>query len=195
MILQRRLSRQKGLRLVAISLGLMASMAVVLVFNPLPPVAAQSLRPEGAAYIIYQRLPFIPKENQYRRRDTGEVDPEHTLVSRLIRYNEDVKRRTSYRLDWQITFADFLGINEVIDPERYPGSSTLQTNPTESDIKAIAQLPRDQRRALLDLLSELYAPPSAQPQAPSRNQPKPSVDAETGRPRLSKPGDAQLLMP
>lgn len=191
----RRLLQKKAFKTAAIAITFMASIAIYPALHLPPPVAAQSLRPEGAAYIIYQRLSYIPKENQYRRKDTGEIDPDHTLVSRLIRYREDVKRRTPYRLDWQLTLADYMGINEPMDIDDYPGSSTLQTNPAESDIKAIAQLTREQRRALLDLLTDLYAPPSAKPKPPPNSEPAPNAEVETGRPRLSQPGDAQLLMP
>ncbi len=160
------------------------------------PTLAQSLRPEGAAYIIYQRLPFIALENQYRRNDTGEIDKDHTLISRLIRYNEDTKRRSSYRIDWQLTIADYLGANESIDADRYPGSTTLQINPTKGDIAAIGKLTLAQRRSLIALLTELYAPPqetrpSLKPIAPVPSQ----REATPPRPGLAKPGDANLLLP
>jgi hypothetical protein len=160
------------------------------------PILAQSLRPEGAAYIIYQRLPFIALENQYRRNDTGEIDKDHTLISRLIRYNEDTKRRSSYRIDWQLTIADYLGANENIDADRYPGSTTLQINPTKGDVAAIGKLTQAQRQSLIALLTELYAPPqetrpSVKPIAPKPSQP----EVAPLRPGLAKPGDANLLLP
>ena len=157
---------------------------------------AQTLRPEGAAYIIYQRLSFIPKENQYRRQDTGEIDPEHTLISRLIRYNEDVKKRSFYRIDWQLTLADYLGANEKIDLDRYPGNSTLKTNPAEADIAAMGKFTLAQRQTLVNLLAELYTPPEA-PRTEIKSPEKPSnqQNSTPSRPGLAKPGDANLLMP
>lgn len=160
------------------------------------PAAAQSLRPEGAAYIIYQRLSFVPLENQYRRQDTGEIDKNHTLISRLIRYNEDVKKRSSYRFDWQLTFADYLGANETIDIDRYPGNTTLQTNPAKADIAIINKFTLAQRQALITLLAELYAPPqapSSTPQRPATNA-SPPPTTKPSRPGLTKPGDANLLL-
>lgn len=157
------------------------------------PVLAQSLRPEGAAYLIYPRLSFLPQENQYLRKDTGEVDQEHTLVSRFIRYNEDVKKRSSYRIDWQLTMADYLGANESIDVDRYPGSATLQINPAQADIAAINKLTLAQRQAFISLLEELYAPPPAEP-AQIKKPPSPPPSTKPSRPSLTKPGDANLLL-
>ncbi len=159
------------------------------------PLLAQSLRAEQSAAIIYQKLTYLPQENQYRRQDTGEIDPEHTLISRFIRYHQDLQKRpVIYALDWKITLADYLGLNEPIVPERYPGSATLQENPAEKDLELISRLNRRQRQELVDLLVSLYktnAGPSPQPAAESTSQPtttdKPAV------PSLSRPGDAQLL--
>lgn len=186
------------------------SFAILGNFNPsLPNAIAQdvpptvsntsSLRVEDVAAIVYQQLPYLPKENQYRRSETGEVDPNHTLISRFIRYHQDVKKRqTRYRLDWRITFADYLGANELIDPDKYPGKISLQTNPVTTDIKAIQGLNRRQRQEVVDLLALIYKPKAStanpnSPQASPTPQAAPSVDPR--KPSLGKPGDAQLLMP
>ena len=157
-----------------------------------------SIRAEGAAAIVYQQLPYLPKENEYRRKETGEIDPEHTLISRFIRYNQDLKKRTNrYRFDWKLTLADYLGANETINPETYPGSLTLTTNPFETDVKAIQVLNRRQRQELVDLLAFIYKP-QVTTQAP-KIKPSPTPQStpidESGKPSLAKPGDAQLLMP
>ncbi len=160
-----------------------------------------SIRVEDVAVVVYQKLPYLPKENQYFRQETGEIDPEHTLVSRLIRYHQDFKKRsTRYRFDWKLTLADYLGINDAINPDNYPGKLSLKTNPVETDIKAIQSLKRHQRQELVDLLALLYKPqistpatPSASPNVPATSKSKPVVDLS--KPSLSKPGDAQLLMP
>lgn len=185
------------------------SFAILGNFNPsLPNAIAQdsppvisntsSVRVEEAAAIVYQQLPYLPKENQYRRLDTGEIDPNHTLVSRFIRYHQDVKKRqTRYRLDWKITFADYLGVNELIDPDKYPGKLTLQTNPAATDIKAIQVLNRRQRQELVDLLALIYKPKASANPAPPKASPTPQAtpSVDPRKPSLGKPGDAQLLMP
>ena len=120
---------------------------------------SSSIRAEGAAAIVYQQLPYLPKENGYKSKETGEINPEHTLISRFIRYNQDLKKRTNrYRFDWKLTLADYLGANETINPETYPGSLTLTTNPFETDVKAIQVLNRRQRQELVDLLAFIYKP-------------------------------------
>lgn len=157
-----------------------------------------TLTVEQIALQIYEQLPELPKENNYRRRDNGEPDPDHTLLSRLIRYHRDIqKRQTRYRFDWKLTLADYLGLNEPMEPERYPGNSTLKTNPLATDTAAIRALSRQQRLALVELLAINYHPP--QPKAEPKPQPtapsRPATPADPNRPTLSQPGDAQLLLP
>ncbi|MCU0536783.1 MAG: hypothetical protein MUD14_23085 [Hydrococcus sp. Prado102] len=164
---------------------------------------AQTMRPESVAVLVYQRIPDIPKENQYVRQETGKVDADNTLISRLVRYHQDVKKRaTRFRLDWKLTLADYLGVNEPIKPDRYPGRSSLQTNPLEGDRKAIQNLNRRLREALVDLLANAYQPQQtdAQPVSPNPNsspdqKPQPSATPTPSSPSLSNPGDAQLLNP
>ncbi|MEA5535944.1 hypothetical protein [Crocosphaera sp. XPORK-15E] len=164
----------------------------------LQPVNAQDLRPEQAAAIIYQKQPDLPKENQYKSVETGEIDPNHTLISRFIRYHRDFKRRSSLLgLDWKITLADYLGINQSIRENNYPGVSTLTTSPLEADIEAIRQLNRRQRQALVDELVKLYTPET--PKTTTETEGKPALENPAtptpSTPGLSKPGDAQLLIP
>lgn len=158
-----------------------------------------SIRPEEAAQKVYAKLTFLPLENQYIRKETGQVDPEHTLMSRFIRYHLDVKKRQPrYRFDWKITLADYLGVNEEIIAANYPGALTLQTNPRDSDVKKIQALNRAQRDELVGLLAIIYKPQS-EPSRPATNTPdeaKPSPPpavVDPSKPGLSKPGDAQWL--
>lgn len=165
-----------------------------------PPVLAQSLRPEQAAAAVYERLPYLPQENQYIYQETGEVAEEHTLIGRLIRYHQDLKKRpTRFRLDWKLTLADYLGVNEPMQAERYPGNSTLTSNPLEGDRQAIGRLNRRQREELVDLLANLYRPPQERSPAPAPSpdpSPLPAApDDGSSKPPLSQPGDAQLLLP
>jgi hypothetical protein len=157
-----------------------------------------SIRVETASAIVYQQLPYLPKENGYKSKETGEIDPEHTLISRFIRYSQDFKKRTNrYRFDWKLSLADYLGAHETIDPETYPGSVTLTTNPFEADVKAIQALNRRQRQELVDLLAFIYKPQMTEKPAKAKVTPTPQSTPknESGKPSLGKPGDAQLLMP
>lgn len=161
-------------------------------------VYAQTPRPEQAAVVIYEELPYLPQENQYISVETGEIDSDHTLMNRFVRYHRDVKKRSPMSsLDWKVTLADYLGINQSIRASSYPGNSTLTSNPLEKDIEAIRQLNRRQRQELVDLLVKLYTPPSQETANPSQ----PTEETETTNPStpstpdLSEPGDAQLLIP
>lgn len=163
-----------------------------------PAETVGTLTVEQISLQIYEQLPDLPKENTYRRRDNGELDPDHTLISRLIRYHRDIqKRQTRYRFDWKLTLADYLGLNEPMEPERYPGNSTLQTNPLATDTAAIRALTRQQRLALVDLLVINYHPPQpkAEPKPQPTAAPQPVTPPDPNRPTLSQPGDAQLLLP
>ena len=190
-----------GLALLGLGLAFLLgtnSNSSAIAQNPPTVSNSSSIRAEGAAAIVYQQLPYLPKENEYRRKETGEIDPEHTLISRFIRYNQDLKKRTNrYRFDWKLTFADYLGANETIDPETYPGSVTLTTNPFETDVKAIQALNRRQRQELVDLLAFIYKPQVTEKPAKTKISPTPQATPkdESGKPYLAKPGDAQLLMP
>ena len=203
--------RERGLllasnkrKIVALRLLVIACLGfcIVLISGQIFPrstATAQDLRVEEAAVIVYQRFPDLPKDNQYVRLETQAVDTEFTLVNRLIRYHTDVKKRSPRsRLDWKLTLADYLGSNEPLQSEQYPGNSTLDSNPMESDREAIRRLNRRQRAELVDLLASLYNPTSPTTGATSPTQlqsPKPSPKATPSQPTLSKPGDAQLLLP
>jgi hypothetical protein len=121
------------------------------------PVFAQTLNPEEVATAVYQKFPDLPLENQYIDRESQEIAEQNTLVSRLVRYHQYIKSRpTKYRIDWQLTFADYFGINETILENRYPGSSTLTVNPVEIDRQVIKNLTQQQRSNLIDILVEIY---------------------------------------
>ncbi|MUL35071.1 hypothetical protein BWI75_01505 [Gloeocapsopsis sp. AAB1 = 1H9] len=155
-----------------------------------PPAIAQSVRISDAWQQVYQQLPDLPLENQYVSRQTGKIDPENTLVRRLISYHTYVKGRPpNYRLDWKLTLADYLGANEWIREESYPGSDTLRQNPFIGDRTAIERLNRDQRNALVQALVNVFSGVSANPATPTT----PSPDTPQGLP--PQPGDAQLLKP
>ena len=165
----------------------------------LSPVMAQTLRIEEAASQIYEQMPGLPKENQYVRIEIEGVDESYTLINRLIRYHLNVKKRSPFsRLDWKLTFADYLEANEPIKADRYPGYQSLATNPMQGDLAAIATLNRSQRSELVDRLVALYRPNVSQSidtsntSAPSG---KPQPTTPRNQPHLSQPGDAQLLMP
>jgi hypothetical protein len=118
---------------------------------------APRVRTDGVWRQIYQHLPDLPLENQYVNKESGKVDPDNTLIGRLIRYHVYVKGRPPfYRLDWKMTLADYLEINEVMDEAIYPSSDTLRKNPTAGDVAAIKKLNRAQRDALVQALVDAF---------------------------------------
>jgi hypothetical protein len=121
------------------------------------PVSAQTLNPEAVANVVYQKLPTLPQENQYLDRESQTVAKNNTLISRLVRYHQYIKSRpTNFRIDWQLTLADYLGINETMQEKRYPGNSTLTVNPLDGDRQVISKLTHQQRLELIDILVEIY---------------------------------------
>ncbi len=164
-------------------------------------VNAQTLPPETIATIIYQQIPDIPLENNYTSKQTGNQAPENTLVSRLVRYHQFVKARpTTFRLDWKLTLADYLGINERMIDNRYPGFSTLNTSPMLRDQEAIQTLSRSQREKLVEILVSIYN--SKSKPGNSTNPPQSTQKGENNTPPnnsssptfvLPQPGAAELL--
>lgn len=161
------------------------------------PATAQIFSASDAWRKVYERIPNFPLENQYVSKETGKVDQNNTLASRLIRYHVFVKSRPpNYRMDWKLTLADYLGVHEYLVESQYPGSTTLRQNPMEGDRTAISKLNRQQRDALVNVLVSLFQtnPPEAPTPKPSVSPPppKPPTPNNTTTPR-SQPGDAQLL--
>lgn len=110
---------------------------------------------------VYQQLPDFPKENNYAPKGSRKVSENNTLVRRMIQYHLYQKGRApNYRLDWKLTLADYLGANEIMYDEEYPGHDTLRKNPLEGDRAAIARLTRSQRNALVQTLVDIFSPNS-----------------------------------
>lgn len=203
----------KPLSLLSLLLGCLSFLLALLLHSPGQwqggsyaqglPAGGYTLVVEAIAQQVYGEFPDLPKNNDYRRQSDGTPDPDNTLISRMIRYHRDIKKRpTRYRLDWKLTLADYLGVNEQILPERYPGFSTLQESPLDSDRQLIENLNRQQRQELVDFLAQIYRPQSrpndtgaGEDGSDSENE-EPAPEATTpSRPDLAQPGDAQLLMP
>lgn len=156
---------------------------------------------------VYEQLPDLPLENQYINQETGEVDTDNTLVGRFIRYHIYVKGRPPiYRLDWKLSLADYLGVNERMIDSAYPSADTLEINPMQGDLSAIKSLNRSQRNALVNTLTDIFSsayrssPPSSPQDSHSTSspspQPVPNQNSTTSpRPRSPQPGDAELLLP
>jgi hypothetical protein len=185
------------------------------------PTLAQSSSPKEVAQFVYGRLPNLPLENQYLRIENNKQATDSTLVSRFVQYHTSTKGRSPlYRLDWKITLADYLGVNDYLQSETYPGHAFLKGSPMEKDAAIIQKLNRSQRNALIQALvdgftgnataststSEPEAAPNPQPKAanePYRPTLQPLASPEGSsilkKPRKSsspKPsGEAQFLRP
>ncbi|WP_088240040.1 hypothetical protein [Calothrix rhizosoleniae] len=122
------------------------------------PAIAQFPNSGDIDQIIYQKIPDLPRENQYISKETKKVATNNTLVSRIISYHNYVKRRPpNYRLDWKLTLADYLGANEMMYEKFYPGNDTLKKNPLKGDRAAIKKLNRRQRNALVQALVDSFS--------------------------------------
>ena len=122
------------------------------------PAIAQLSSSRNISQQVYEKIPDLPRENQYISRDTGKVATDNTLVSRMIRYHYYQKGRApNYRFDWKLTLADYLGANEVMYDNSYPGQDGLRKNPLAGDRKAIKKLSRQQRNTLIQTLVDLLS--------------------------------------
>jgi len=162
-----------------------------------PSANRQRFSTEGVWRKVYELLPDLPQENQYISKETGKQATENTLVGRLIRYHMFVKGRPPiFRLDWKLTIADYLGINEIMYDNVYPGGDTLRQNPIDRDRAAIRSLTRTQRNALVNTLVSIFNPNPAAPSQPTLKPaptPTPSPNPDTSVPSPPQPGDAQRL--
>jgi hypothetical protein len=136
-------------------------VSVVALLCSISPVMAQtptrSIRVQDVWQQVYKAVPDLPLENQYVTRETGRVDPSNTLVTRMINYHYFIKGRpVNFRLDWKHTLADYLGINEPMQAESYPGAGNLRKNPFESDRAIVQKLNRKQRDALIQALVDSF---------------------------------------
>jgi hypothetical protein len=104
-------------------------------------------RTAEVAQKLYAQFSALP-----RNEVPGE--PDNTLIRRMIQYHTRVQGRPEQsRLDWQLTFSDYLGYNLNIDPSTYPDRNAL-----EADKAAIDGLTRDQRNQLIRLFILVLQP-------------------------------------
>jgi len=199
-----RLSDRLFKRLALIGLGLIVAGLLIYCWpTTIQPTLAQSVQYDQVAKRLYEQVPGLPLENTYVNSETGRVSTDNTLISRLIRYNIYAKSRPpNYRLDWKLTLADYLGVNERIESKTYPSGSSMRKNPMEGDIAAVNRLTLAQRMAVVDLLAASFTPQTAPPTAPSPTTspaispvPIPSPIPDSRFPRQPQPGDARLLQP
>ena len=160
---------------------------------------AQFTSPPDVAQFVYKRVPTLALENQYIRSENNKQAVESTLVSRMVQYHSTKGRSPLYRLDWKITLADYLGINEVIQPETYSGHAFLKKNPLDSDRTIIQKLNASQRNALVQALVDASTgnrvTETIKPPMPSALQAKPK-STPAYRPTLNPlpaPGSANSL--
>ncbi len=162
-------------------------------------VAQQSaptpVRAQDVWKFVYEKLPDLPIENNYISKETGKVDPNNTLVGRLIRYHVFVKGRPpNYRFDWKLSLADYLGATpDYLVESVYPGNDVLRSNPMERDRAAIQSLNRTQRDALVQALVDVFSGDSAPARVPAAGG-KPEGRNTPTIPQ-PQPGDAKLLAP
>lgn len=179
-----------------VALGIGTSLIPAVSF--LPPsglvghvVLAQRFSPDGVWQQVYEKLPNFPRENQYVNRQSGKVSPDNTLVGRLIRYHVYVKNRSpAFRLDWKLTLADYLGVNEPIEELGYPGRE-LRQSPRDGDIAAIQKLTRSQRDVLVQVLVDLFNGQTRPGRAIAPANPAPAAPTTPTK----TPGAADLLRP
>ncbi len=184
-------------RIMSLAVKFCWGMILFSALSIVSPVLAQFPRPDAVAVQVYQKIPDFPLENQYISQDTGKIVANNTLLSRFIRYHQYIKNRPLiYRLDWQLTLADYLQVNEIMLENRYPGNNSLTTNPLQNDRTAIASLTRSQRNQLIETLLTVYNPTLfSVPQTPSPTPPNPTRPRLDDSLPLPQPGDAQLLLP
>jgi hypothetical protein len=184
------------LRLSAVEPSLLPSQESVSVQRVAQESAPQQVRAQDAWKFVYEQLPDLPIANNYISQETGKVDPNNTLVGRLIRYHVFVKGRPpNYRFDWKLSLADYLGATpDYLVESVYPGKDVLRENPMEGDRAAIQSLNRTQRDALVQALVDVFSGNSGRSRAPTTGG-KPEWRSNSPTIPQPQPGDAKLLAP
>ena len=139
------------------TIGLWVATAIATILlsiaPPTLPANAGIVRTAEIAQKIYIELPEIPLENQYFNQKLKKIDPNNTLINRILRYHAFNKGRPAdMRLDWKLTLADYLGANDIIDPATYPSHDVLSKNPLDKDRAVVNALTRSMRDQLIDRL-------------------------------------------
>lgn len=168
------------------------------------PLQAQTNRIQQAAEVIYAELPNFPSENTYVSGDGAE--PQNTLIRRMLAYHIHTQGRSPRsRLDWKLTLADYLDLNEPMYAGVYPSANVLTVNPHQRDREIVQNLSREEREALLlaifkafdvdvnfqslDLAGSAEVEPSTSEDTPT------AVDSELEQsPRLPARGSADQLL-
>ena len=144
----------------SVALFLVSTMLLTVVMPECAQAVSQSTRrisPTAIAAQIYEQHPDFPLENQYISSETGSEAISNTLISRIIRYHIYIKNRpTTFRLDWKLTLADYLGAFERMSSERYVDYG-LQDSPLDGDVAAIERLSLAERDRLANALYESFA--------------------------------------
>ncbi len=108
--------------------------------------------PLEASTALYQAVPDFPKGT---RPEESQAD--QSLIRRLITYHLYIKNRSPYsRFDWKLTLADYLGYNEIVAMESYPGRDALGITIFINDQRLINKLSPGQRETLILNLLKIY---------------------------------------
>jgi len=139
------------------TIGLWVATAIATILLSIAPSTlpanASIVRTAEIAQKIYTELPKIPLENQYFNQKLKKIDPNNTLINRILHYHAFTKGRPAdMRLDWKLTLADYLGANDIMDPATYPSHDVLSKNPLDNDRAAVNTLTRSMRDQLIDRL-------------------------------------------
>ncbi|MGJ3252705.1 MAG: hypothetical protein ACFE0J_16475 [Elainellaceae cyanobacterium] len=191
-----------------LSIGLTVLMAMLPV-NPSPqggvsfftsqPANAQWRGTAEASRRVYEAMPELPLANEYVNSETGDVNPENTFANRFVRYHLYIQRRSpTFRFDWKITLADYLGINDWMREDDYPGADVVRTNPLDGDRDIVQNLSRSERDQLVQTLVGIFDPDG--PSSSSRESTGSSDSSAPGSldaapPVRAEPGAADLLLP
>ncbi len=174
----------------------MALMALGLGWHGIPASAQLRLVPEATEQ-VYAKMPQLPRGSDYTPTSDAVGQGESTLVQRMMQYHMQLAGRpATSRMDWRLTLADYLDINEPMLAQRYPGATSLDPSPYNDDKAAIQSLSRRERYDLVDALVAslggdptpgiLYIPDLSEPGSVA---PPPAVQDI----RLPQPGGADLL--
>ncbi|HHP7243257.1 MAG TPA: hypothetical protein ACFE0H_01080 [Elainellaceae cyanobacterium] len=205
----KKILRSPYVAIALLSIGLTILMAALPVnqspdrgvsFFTSQPANAQWRGTAEAAQRVYEAMPELPLANEYVSSETGDANPENTFANRFVRYHLYIQRRSpTFRFDWKITLADYLGINDWMREDEYPGAGILRTNALDGDRDIVQNLSRAERDKLVQTLVGIFTPDASTSSSRESNglseSSAQSDSSDESPPVRVEPGAADLLLP
>ena len=113
----------------------------------------------GAIVVTAELSSFLPVLSQLPPQEPTPGSTQGETQSPMVTPPR-IKLQDASRLDWKLTLADYLGVNEFLQTDDYPSATALTINPIQGDTNVIRALTLLERNVLIKTLVAVFTPPS-----------------------------------